>query len=111
MKDLTMSESMLLLAIFRLGENAYGVKIRQKVAEVTDRTYSYGTLYSSLDQLVKKRYVQKTIGDPTPERGGRSKIYYRLSAEGVEALQNAYELQKAIWNGISDIAVEKGRVL
>lgn len=108
MKDLTLSESVLLLAIWRLKNNAYGVKIRKHIAEVTGRLYSYGTLYSSLDQLVRKRYVYKTVGDPTPQRGGRSKIYYKLTPDAVASLQAARDIHKTILEGIEDIAFESG---
>ncbi len=97
MKDLTLYESIFLLAILRLEKNAYGVAIREEVSKVMQRTISYGTLYSYLDQLFRKGYVTKTVGDPSPERGGRRKIFYKLSKEGRIALKASYKLQKAIW--------------
>ncbi len=103
MKVLTIHEQILLLAIWRLKDNAYGVRIRQSVAEETDMVYTYGTLYSSLEQLVKKGYVSKTIGEATAERGGRRKIYYNVSKEGMTALKEAKELQNTLWNGIPDM--------
>ena len=105
-KLLTLSESILMLAIWRLKDNAYGVTIRKKITELTNITYSYGTLYSALDQLVRKDYVSKSQGGSTPERGGRSKIYYRLSDDGIMALKKARIIQKAIWDGISDVTLE-----
>lgn len=104
---LTLSESILMLAIWRLKDNAYGVTIRKKILEITHITYSYGTLYSALDQLAAKDYVIKTQGEPTPERGGRRKIYYRLSENGIEALKKARELHDAIWDGINDLSFEE----
>jgi len=98
MKELTLSEIIFMLAIWRLEENAYGVTIRKHIAQVTGKIHTYGTLYSALDQLFKKGYVIKSAGPPTPERGGRSKIYYRLSPEGIEALKAARQLQREIWN-------------
>ena len=106
MDFLTLSESILLLAIWRLKEKAYGVTIRKHVKEMTGKLYSYGTLYSFLDQLSRKRYVIKSVGDPTPQRGGRSKIFYRLSNEGIKALQSARELQKTIWEDTEDLAIQ-----
>jgi PadR family transcriptional regulator PadR len=108
MKYLTKSEEILLLAIWRLKDNAYGVSIRKYVMELTKENMTYGTLYSSLDQLVKKEYVNKTIGDPTPERGGRRKIFYLVTPKGLEALRSARELTKVLWGGISDLAFGKG---
>jgi PadR family transcriptional regulator PadR len=105
MKDLSLYESIHLLAILRLGNNAYGVSIKEEIASMTGREISYGTLYSYLDQLFKKDLVKKSAGDPSPERGGRRKIYYKVSAQGAEALKSAYSLQKSIWNETSQLAL------
>lgn len=106
MKDLTLYESIHLLAILRLGDNAYGVTIKEEISEMTNREISYGTLYSYLDQLFKKDLVKKNIGDPTKERGGRRKIYYSVTASGVKALNTAYTLQKSIWEKAPKFAFE-----
>jgi DNA-binding PadR family transcriptional regulator len=108
MKELTVAEEIILTAILRLEDSAYGVAIRKKVAEVTQKEFIYGTLYNLLDQLVRKGFVSKNRGTPTPERGGRSKIYYALTPSGVEALQDAHSLHKKIWEGLPDLAVDKG---
>jgi DNA-binding PadR family transcriptional regulator len=106
MKELTLYESILLLAIWRLKDNAYGVTIREKVSEVTKRTISYGTLYSYLDQLSRKGYVGKTIGAPSSERGGRRKIFYTVSTEGMNALKAARDLQKSIWDDVPEFIID-----
>ena len=106
MKDLTLYESIHLLAILRLEDEAYGVTIKEEISEMTNREISYGTLYSYLDQLFKKDLVTKTKGDPTHERGGRRKIYYQVTAQGVKALQAAYTLQKSIWEKAPKFAFE-----
>jgi PadR family transcriptional regulator PadR len=106
-KELTLSEIIFLLAIWRLEDNAYGVTIRKQIAKVTSKTYTYGTLYSALDQLFKKGYVIKSAGPSTPERGGRSKIYYKLTKEGLKALKASRELQKTIWRGIPELTFNK----
>jgi len=108
MKELTVAEEIILTAILRLEDNAYGVAIRKKVAEVTQKEFIYGTLYNLLDQLVRKGFVSKIRGTPTSERGGRSKIYYALTPSGVEALQHARSLHKKIWEGLPDLAADKG---
>ena len=107
MKYLTKSEEILLLAIWRLKDNAYGVTIRKHAIQVTGEKMTYGTLYSALDQLVKKEYVYKTIGDPTPERGGRRKIFYTITPKGFEALKQAQELTKTLWEDVSDLGFER----
>ena len=97
MKNLTLYESIILLAILRLKDNAYGVTIREKIESIAQRSLSYGTLYSYLDQIHRKGYVNKSIGKPSSERGGRRKIFYKLTLDGEEALKSAYKLQKVIW--------------
>ena len=104
MKELTMSQLILLISVWRLGDNAYGVTIRRELARVTGRKYPYGTLYSLLDQIHKKGYVAKNIGPPTDKRGGRRKILYTITKAGRQALQKTRELQDTIWEGIPDRA-------
>jgi len=101
MRALTVPEEILLTAIFRLEDNAYGVTVRKKIEEVTGKDIGYGTLYNILAQLVRKGYAVKTTGSPTPERGGRSKIYYRLTKPGIRALENARHLHHRIWDGLT----------
>jgi len=104
MRELTISEEMVLTTIWRLQDNAYGVTIRTKINAVIQRDIAYGTLYNLLAQLVRKGYVLKNRGRPTAERGGRSKIYYSLSEKGLNALQEAQKLQQLIWNDFPDLA-------
>lgn len=106
MKWLTKSEEMLLITIWRLKDDAYGVTIRQQIMEMTGEKMTYGTLYSYLDQLTRKGYVNKRDGDPTPERGGRRKIYYTISKIGMEALQKTKDLNSVLWNGIEDFGLK-----
>jgi DNA-binding PadR family transcriptional regulator len=105
MKELTLSQLTVLLAVWRLKDNAYGVTIRRQISEVTGKAYPYGTLYSFLDLLHKKGYVEKYIGGPTKQRGGRRKILYRPSARGLEALRAARKMQKSLWRDIPEKAL------
>lgn len=105
MKDLTLTEEMFLLTVLKLKDNAYGVTIRHHVSEKTKRCYPYGTLYSALDKLVSKGYLIKTVSDPLPERGGRSRNYYHITQEGREALKNALELKKMLWDDETELAL------
>ena len=107
MKDLNLTEEMFLLAVWKLKEDAYGVKIRKFVSEETGRIYPYGTLYSALDKLVQRGFLTKEVGDPTPERGGRSNIYYYITTEGSEALKEALRLKNLLWDGISEVAFDR----
>ncbi len=107
MKDLTLTEEMFLLAVWKLKEDAYGVTIRQYVARATGRNYPIGTIYSALDKLARKGYLRKTVGDPTPERGGRSKNYYHITKEGVNALKTAMDLKNMLWDPQTEMALNK----
>ena len=106
MKDLTKIEEILLIAIWRLEDEAYGVKIRQHVSQLIGKEFTYGNLYRALHQLTVKKYVEKILGEPTPARRGRRKIYYQVTTWGREALKAARELNNKLWTGISDLAFD-----
>ena len=108
MKDLTKPEETVLLAILRLKDEAYGVTIKNQVKKVTNREYLYSTLYTTLEQLVKKGYISKRFGDPSPERGGKRKIFFNLTEDGVIALVNAFFKQKSVWAGITEKTFRNG---
>ena len=101
-EEITLHEQTILLSIWRLQGNAYGVTLRENVMNVTGKNIHYGTLYNTLNKLVKKGYVVTESGEPTGERGGRSKIYYDLTGTGMTALKKARSLQAALWEGIPD---------
>jgi DNA-binding PadR family transcriptional regulator len=108
MKELTKIEETLLLAIWRLQDEAYGVTIKNQVKKVTNREYLYSTLYTTLEQLVRKGYIYKRYGEPTPERGGKRKIYFNLTEDGFLMLKNAFYNQQSVWSGITEESFEKG---
>ena len=103
MKLLSRSEEIILLSIWKLRKNAYGMSIRGQVAKVTGRTWSFGAIYAPLNRLLKKHLVLSIEGEPTPERGGRRKIYYELTKEGREALLKIQQVHEAIWVGIPSL--------
>lgn len=108
MKILSRSDEILLLAILRLKDNAYGVTIIKEVQKRTEKKLTFGSLWVSLDILHKRGLLQKRMADPTPERGGRSKIYYTVTPEGLKALEKAREFQKEIWRGMP-VLIKKAR--
>jgi len=103
-KYLTRSEEILLLAIWKMKDNAYGVSIRDAVKVMTGRLISIGALYVSLDKLAQKGYVTKKKGKPVPERGGRHKIFYTLTDSGRNVLQSARELNQTLWDNVPERA-------
>lgn len=108
MKEITKFEEILLVVIWRLKNEAYGVKMRRFISEELKRDVTYGNLYSALDQLTKKGFVHKNLGEPTPNRRGRRKIYYLVTEDGKAALQSARELNEVLWEGIPEYAFLKG---
>lgn len=93
-------ELIVLLALVRLGEHAYGVPIRREIEEKTGRSVTVGALYRTLDRLETKGYVSSWFGDPAPERGGRAKRYFRVDPLGMRALRQTERALKAMWEGI-----------
>lgn len=107
MKEPTKIEEILLVAIWHLGDKAYGVKIRQHVSEIIGRELTYGHLYSALNQMVVKKYVTKLAKKAATQRLGRPRIYYSLTGEGVAALRAAMKMNEKLWSGISRYSLEK----
>jgi DNA-binding PadR family transcriptional regulator len=107
MREVTLLEEIILTTIWRLKEDAYGVAIRKKVSEILKKDLFYGTLYNALDQLVKKGYVSKEKSEPISSRGGRSRMYYTLTQEGIQALERARELHQLIWENLPRLAKNK----
>jgi len=93
-------EQVVLLTIARLKANAYGMAIRQEIADRTGREVGIGSVYSALDRMEEKGFVSSTMGDPTPERGGKAKRYYRLERHGVLALKRANDMFARLWEGL-----------
>ncbi|MFC1563331.1 PadR family transcriptional regulator [candidate division KSB1 bacterium] len=104
MKLLSRQEEIVLLSIWKLEDNAYGVTIREHVSEITGRYWSIGAIYVPLDRLVEKGYIIPIQGEPTARRGGRSKRYYRVSDNGMNALSEIKQVQDALWQDFPKLA-------
>lgn len=103
---LTRAEELILLAVWRLKENAYSIPIHDQVSAITGETFSLGSIYMPLDRLVKKGFLESYLSEATPERGGRHKRIYKLTREGLKALQRIRRVQNRMWNGIPDLSRE-----
>jgi len=103
MDVLSRADEILLLAILRLRDDAYGVSIVKEVRQRTGKALKLGGLWVSLDILAKKGLISKRMGDPTPARGGRSKIYYALTPDGLKALERIKRFNRSLWKGIRDV--------
>jgi PadR family transcriptional regulator PadR len=106
MRLLSRSEEYVLLAVWRLEGNAYTLSILEQISEVTGYKWQIGAIYIPLEKLRKKGYLRKYKGEPTPERGGRSKFLYELTATGKKALQEIKEVQETAWAGVSKVALD-----
>ena len=94
-----MTEQMYLIAILSLGENAYGVKIREQVIILTGKTMVFGTLYNNLDQLVRKGYVETKKDNRHTDS---KKVFYRVTDTGKKALQECRSVQESLWAALPD---------
>jgi len=104
-KFISRSEEFLLLSIWRLKENAYGVTIRAQLKEVTGKTWAYGALFVMLSRMEKKGYLTSYFTEPMPHRGGKSKRVFQLSKIGIQVLEEAREVHRSVWSGIKELSV------
>ncbi len=107
MSELTKNEELILLLIWRLKKDAYGVPLRQNFKEITGKMLNYGALYNILYQMERKGLVISKESKPEAKKGGRRKIMYSVTKQGIIALKKAQEIQKIVWQGISDYAFDE----
>jgi len=93
-------EQIVLLAVLRLGDEAYGVPIRLEIETRTRRTVTVGALYRTLDRLEAKGLVTSWFGEPTAARGGRSRRYFKLKPAGLRTLRASRDVMTAMWDGL-----------
>jgi len=93
-------EQVVLLAILRLNDNAYGVTIRREIRSCTGRNPSPGALYNTLDRLEEKGMLTSRMADPTPQRAGRPKRFFTVSAGGMKAIASAQRGFQKLLSGI-----------
>jgi PadR family transcriptional regulator PadR len=93
-------EQIILLALLRLRNNAYGMTIRREILKRTGRQVSIGAVYATLDRLEQKGYVSSRQGEPTLERGGRAKRFFKIEADGAAALRESQEQMSKMAHGL-----------
>lgn len=96
-------ELLVLLALVRLGEDAYGVPISDAIEQSSGREVSIGSVYITLARLADKGLVSSRLGEPTSERGGRAKTYFRITAKGLREVRQAQQTLITLWNGIPEL--------
>ena len=100
MRLISRLEEIILLAIWKLEGGAYGLAILEEIRKATGKTWLTGSIYAGLGRLLKRGLVESLEGEPVPERGGRRKIYYRVTPDGLEALKEVRKVNSAIWTDI-----------
>jgi DNA-binding PadR family transcriptional regulator len=96
---LSVYELMAVFAILRLGKNAYGVPISQEIETQSGRHVAVSAVYAALERLERKGFVTAQLGEATPQRGGRAKTYFRLTAKGLEEANTAKQALTNLWQG------------
>jgi DNA-binding PadR family transcriptional regulator len=106
MKLLSRQEEIVLLSIWHLKDNAYGVTIREHISRLTGKYWSIGAIYVPLDRLWEKGLVETYQGPPSKTRGGRSKRFYQVTEEGMKLLQEIKQVQDVLWKGFPRAVAE-----
>jgi DNA-binding PadR family transcriptional regulator len=100
---LTDFELMILIAILRVGDEAYGVQIAREIEETSGRRVLLGAAYAALDRLERNGLVSSTVGSPTPERGGRAKRFFRVTPRGLRAARETRRAFVALWQDVPQL--------
>lgn len=93
-------EQLVILALLRLGENAYGMTVRRELEETAQRAVTLGSVYATLDRLEEKGLVRSRHSDPDPSRGGHPRRYFKVEPVGEQALARSREMMQRMWDGI-----------
>jgi DNA-binding PadR family transcriptional regulator len=100
---LTDFELMILLATLRMGDSAYGVPIAAEIERTGGRRVVVAAVYTALDRLERNGMVTSSIGEPTPERGGRAKRYFQVTPQGLKAVKETQRALVALWKGVPQL--------
>jgi PadR family transcriptional regulator PadR len=92
-----------MLVLLRLGDGAYGVPIAREIEEQTKREVKLGSVYATLERLEEKGFVVSELGEPTPERGGRAKRYFRVTKQGMREVRETRQILIRLWQGVPEL--------
>ena len=104
MEIITRAEEILLLSVWKLQREAYGLAIRRHASELLGKNMSVGAVYIPLERLVKKGLLNTWESDPIETRGGRRKRFYKLTPAGLASLNTVKEIHRRAWNGLPELA-------
>ncbi len=96
-------ELMAMLAVMRLGKGAYGVPIFREIEQQCGREVALGSVYAALERLEDKGFVASQLGESTPERGGRAKKYFRITAKGLREVRETQRALNKLWHGLPQL--------
>ncbi len=99
-------EFMTLVAMMRLDENAYGVAIAREIKAASGRDVALASLYLTLGRLEANGLIASKRGEPTPERGGRAKTYFKVTAKGIREVRDARRVLMKLWDGVPALSRE-----
>jgi len=100
---LTDFELMILLAALRVGDDAYGVLIAREIERTGGRSVVMGAVYTALERLERNGFVSSSIGEPTPERGGRAKRFFKVTPRGLRAVKDTQRALVALWTDLPEL--------
>lgn len=103
MRILSRTEEIILATVWKLQDDAYGVAINDYINKNTSLNWKFGSIYTPLGRLLEKGLLKAMEGDPTPERGGRRKLYFQLTEEGKTALLEVQKVHSAIWQDMPEL--------
>jgi DNA-binding PadR family transcriptional regulator len=93
-------EQIVLLAVWRLGDEGYGMRVRDELPRRGGRAVTIGADYLTLERLLRKGCLRARVGEPTPSRGGRAKRFYQITPSGIAALEDARQQMTRMWQGL-----------
>src|SRR6202049_1670705 len=96
-------ELMVMLALIRLGESAYGVPISREIEASSGREVAIGSVYATLERLEQKGFVSSSLGEPTAERGGRAKRYFHVTKRGLREVRKTRQALISLWRGLPEL--------
>ncbi|MCP4728263.1 MAG: PadR family transcriptional regulator [bacterium] len=107
MEYLTRKDELMMLAILRLGDEAYLVKLREYLNENTDKKWSVGNVFVTLERLESMGFISPRIGEPTSKRGGKAIKFYSITKAGIKSLKATKNLQDNMWEGLQDMVFNR----
>lgn len=100
-------EELVLLVVANLYDSAYGIAIKQEIEDKCSRTITISTVHNVLQRLQEKDFLESRYSDPTPERGGKRKLLFRVTPSGQAALENSRSMRESLWQTIPKVAFDR----